>query len=244
MDAEESTKRTLTRQIDIEYREYPFRLRFYSDGTAAATEMCCGREESEHVDFEWKLNEAEVPRTDEDWAYFAGDIFAESVASQLEDPFLDDADGNDQETYFRTGSEEALRETLELILACLPELFDYLDEDTISLRVSTETEDEGASMELESRGRAPESVMRLLDLALEENTPVGWSWEYNDGLQDRRSGYSHCSNSLEFEILRPSFHRVAVAPRLLASRLEKQTTKCDLQKLIQAARSDLKDSAS
>jgi hypothetical protein len=35
---------------------------------------------------------------------------------------------------------------------------------------------------------------------LPENRPVGWTWEYNDGAYNRRSGYDELSESLTWDI--------------------------------------------
>ena len=241
MNAQSTASPALVREVQIEYKEYPFRLRFYSDGTGNATELY-GNQAAEEVadaEFEWTPDDAESLETVEDWRRFGSDIFRESVADNLEDPFLSPED-TDQETYFRIGSEEDLQHMLELIVASLPEAFDHFGEDALTVRVTSETEDGGATVELGDQLEMPQPVFELFQLALEQNVPVGWSWEYNDGAYDRRSGYTQFSNNLEFEIQRPSFHQVAMSPTLLARKLEKHITGGDLAAMIEAARTALK----
>ena len=51
-----------------------------------------------------------------------------------------------------------------------------------------------------SDGYHSERLEALADIALSENRPVGWTWEYNDGAYNRRSGYDMFAESLTWDI--------------------------------------------
>src|SRR4030095_11932233 len=47
---------------------------------------------------------------------------------------------------------------------------------------------------------AKDRLEALAEIALSENRPVGWTWEYNDGAYNRRSGYDEFAESLTWNI--------------------------------------------
>src|SRR6266542_4718965 len=60
---------------------------------------------------------------------------------------------------------------------------------------------EGAEPHLErSDGYFSERLEALAEIALSDNRPVGWTWEYNDGAYNRRSGYDEFAESLTWGI--------------------------------------------
>lgn len=49
-------------------------------------------------------------------------------------------------------------------------------------------------------------MQAALDVALDQNYPVGFSWEYNDGISNKMSGYSETPRSIDLDVSAPSAH--------------------------------------
>lgn len=139
--------------------------------------------------------------------------------SAIEDPMLlEDEREAEEGLNFVRGSEDALREVLTHVAtaSCIDDRFRSIPDKT--LRVITATDEEPALLrgddyydDSEFVDALYEDFSYILDTALEENTPSGWRWEYNDGPYNRRSGYDKTPESLEIlpENISPSEHEIS-----------------------------------
>jgi hypothetical protein len=115
----------------------------------------------------------------------------------LEDPFFDPSDeGQDCALYFETGSQDELERLIKLFILTEPEIESHDDKE---VRLYAATEDDDPYLE-DHACYWSKRLNQLTVIAVSENRPVGWNWEYNDGPIDRRSGYSHCAESLTWLI--------------------------------------------
>ena len=123
------------------------------------------------------------------------DHFFNEVSETLEDPFFD-PDGSDCPIEFDCGSEAELERLMKLFILTEPGIEAH-DGDEVRLYAALEDEepyldDEGCYWS--------QRLAALTDLALQENRPVGWTWEYNDGAYNRRSGYSQSPEAFTWQI--------------------------------------------
>ncbi len=173
------------------------------------------KEDSHYEFFEHDLDLEEVRRDCEDDKDaiddFLQDHFEEQISSQMEDPFFDPA-GEGCELYFDVGSQSELERLMKLFILTEPDIEAHEDED---VRVYAAAE--GTDPYLESSdGYHSKRLEELAGLALSENRPVGWTFEYNDGAHGRRSGYDEYPESLTWninEILEESSAREKMAAR-------------------------------
>lgn len=126
---------------------------------------------------------------------YLSDYFFNDISETLEDPFFD-PDGADCAVEFDCGSEEELERLIKLFIMTEPGI-EACDGEDIRLYAALDAE----KPYLDSDGcywtRRLES---LTEIALAENRPVGWTWEYNDGACNRRSGYSQSPESFTWQI--------------------------------------------
>ena len=157
------------------------------------------KEDSWYEFFEHDLNPEEVGRDcegDEDAINdFLRDHFNEHISPQMEDPLFDPS-GEDCELYFETGSQDELERLMKLFILTEPDIEAYEDEE---VRLYAAMEESDPHLEC-SDGYHSERLEALADIALSENRPVGWTWEYNDGAYNRRSGYDMFAESLTWNI--------------------------------------------
>jgi hypothetical protein len=157
------------------------------------------KEESWYEFFEHDLDLEEVRRDCEDdddaIGEFLRDHFHEEISQQMEDPFFDPS-GEDCELYFETGSQGELERLMRLFILTEPGIEAHEDE-VVRLYAAME----GTEPHLESNDcYHSERLVALAEIALSENRPVGWTWEYNDGAYNRRSGYDEFAESLTWNI--------------------------------------------
>ncbi len=130
------------------------------------------------------------------------------------DPIVDDAKLEGMQTHFLCGSEAELREYfLHIYNVChLDPRFKAESSEQVTIRAATDTEP--AHLETDSWYDCDCSEFmeryysELVEHALTLNTPEGWSWEYNDGAFNRRSGYDMTASRLEFVFSKPSEHEI------------------------------------
>jgi hypothetical protein len=186
-----------------------FEVVFRADGIGVI------KEDSWYEFFEHDLDPEEVRRdceNDRDAINdFLQDHFNEHISPEMEDPFFDPS-GEDCELYFETGSKEELERLMKLFILTEPDLDAHEDEE-VRLYAAME----GTEPHLErSDCYHSERLAALADIALSENRPVGWTWEYNDGAYNRRSGYDVFAESLTWnlgEILEQAPAREKMAAR-------------------------------
>lgn len=121
--------------------------------------------------------------------------FYEELNVELEDPFFDPG-GEGSELHFERGSQEELERLVRLFVLTEPDVEAHAGEE---FRIYAAGEEDDPYLESED-GYWSERLDALVTLALEENRPVGWSYDYNDGAYDRRSGYSLSSDCFGFDI--------------------------------------------
>jgi len=157
------------------------------------------KEDSWYEFFEHDLNLEEIRRdyeNDEDAINdFLRDHFNEHIIPQMEDPLFDPS-GEDCELYFETGSQDELERLVRLFILTEPDVEAHEDEEIRLYAAMEETE----PLLERSDGYFSERLEALAEIALSENRPVGWTWEYNDGAYNRRSGYDVFAESLTWNI--------------------------------------------
>lgn len=123
------------------------------------------------------------------------DHFSEHICPQMEEPFFDPS-GEDCELYFETGSRAELERLMKLFILTEPDIEAHEDEE-IRLYAATD----GAGPYLGSSDCYHSELLGgLMAIALSENRLVGWSYEYNDGAYNRKSGYDEYPASLTWDI--------------------------------------------
>lgn len=145
----------------------------------------------------------------------------DTVNSSIEDPFIDpEVDLVDEPLSYTCGSEEDLKELCVMILqATLPAKFWEDVGEAVTLHIRASAEDEEAELSTDSYDEPElchfidenEQVCTLLEEALTQNEPQGYSWEYNDQARDRKSGYDITRAVVEIVIPRPSSTHLKVA---------------------------------
>jgi hypothetical protein len=170
-----------------------FEVVFRNDGIGVI------KEDSWYEFFEHELSVEEVRRgceNDRDAINdFLQDHFNEHIGPQMEDPFFDPS-GEDCELYFETGSKEELERLMRLFILTEPDVEAHEDEE---VRLYAALEETDPHLE-RSDSYYSERLEALAEIALSENRPVGWTWEYNDGAYNRRSGYDMFAESLTWDI--------------------------------------------
>jgi hypothetical protein len=173
------------------------------------------KEDSWYEFFEHDLDLEEVRRDCEDdedaIEEFLREHFDEQISQQMEDPFFDPS-GEGCELYFETGSRVELERLMRLFILTEPDIEAHEDEE-VRLYAAAD----GTDPYLESNDcYHSERLEGLAEIALSENRLVGWTFEYNDGAHNRRSGYDEFPESLTWsinEVLEESSAREKMAAR-------------------------------
>jgi hypothetical protein len=187
------------------------------------------KEDSWYEFFEHDLNLEEVRRdcnNDRDAINdFLQEHFNEHIGPNMEDPFFDPS-GEDCELYFESGSWDELDRLMRLFILTEPDIEACEDEEVRLYAALEETEPHLDR----SDGYFSERLAALADIALSKNRPVGWTWEYNDGAYNRRSGYDMFAESLTWDI----GEIIEQAPAR-----EKMAARRDLRKWLEARGQDM-----
>jgi hypothetical protein len=177
----------------IDFGSDGFEVVFRADGIGVI------KEDSWYEFFEHELDLEEVKRNCENDRDAINDFlqehFNEHIGPQMEDPFFDPS-GEDCELYFETGSQDELERLMRLFILTEPGIEEHEDEE---VRLYAAMEDSEPHLE-SSDCYHSERLEALADIAVSENRPVGWTWEYNDGAYNRRSGYNMFAESLTWNI--------------------------------------------
>lgn len=123
------------------------------------------------------------------------EYFFDEVSGTLEDPFFD-PDGADCAVEFDCGSEEELERLMKLFILTEPGIEACDGEEA---RLYAALDDEEPYLDSDGCYWTPR-LEALTEIALAENRPVGWTWEYNDGANNRRSGYSQSPECFTWQI--------------------------------------------
>jgi hypothetical protein len=181
----------LTTTITIDYES--LQVVFRADGIGII------KEDSWYEFFEHDLDPKYVKREykgDEDAINdFLQDHFHEQIGPQMEDPFFNPS-GEGCELFFERGSQDELERLMKLFIMTEPGI-ETREDDEVRLYAATDETDPY----LESNDcYHSERLDELTQIALSENRPVGWSFEYNDGASNRRSGYDEQAECLTWDI--------------------------------------------
>lgn len=125
------------------------------------------------------------------------EYFRDELNDTLDDPYISSEELEDQDVHFLSGSEDELERLVRLFVLTEPDVEKSAGEDVC---IRTATEDESACLDGDGNGYYSDRLNSLVELALESNEPEGWSWEYNDGAANQKSGYSLCSSSITYDI--------------------------------------------
>lgn len=179
----------------VNFGSVSLRVVFRADGVGVI------REDSWYEFFEHELNLEEIRRDceeDEDAiSEFLWNHFNEEISQQMDDPFFDPS-GEDCELYFERGSQGELERLMKLFILTEPGI-EACEDDEVRIYAAMD----GADPYLESDDGyfyRSKRLKALSEIALLENRPVGWTWEYNDGAYNRRSGYNETAESLSWNI--------------------------------------------
>jgi hypothetical protein len=123
------------------------------------------------------------------------DHFRDGISHFMEDPFFaPSAEGH--ELHFERGSQGELDRSMKLFILTEPDIDKHAD-DQVCLYAGME--DREPYLE-DKHAYCSRRLKKLTGIALSENNPVGWRWEYNDGAYYRRSGYDRHPTSVTWEI--------------------------------------------
>jgi hypothetical protein len=123
------------------------------------------------------------------------DYFRGGISRFMEDPFFDPvAEAN--ELHFEKGSQAELNRLMKLFILTEPGIDKHTDEEVC---LYAGMEDRGPYLE-SNDSYCSRRLKNLTMIALKENRPVGWVWEYNDGAYHRRSGYDRHPTVVTWEI--------------------------------------------
>jgi hypothetical protein len=221
-----------------------FEFTFRRDGSATCLDVVTKTK----IDFQWEPEKTiqgleEDPYIKDALEGITADIFWSEINEELGDEAVisdeEMSQGSNGEVEFTCGSQQDLEELSALVLHSFPSVWsDGAEAREISFAAAGDHVDEGGLLEegLELGDEIDEAdkarVKELLRFAFRQNKPVGEYLEYNDGAQNRRSGYSWYSNTVEFEIERPSFHETAEARHTLRKQLQTELSPADLDRLL------------
>lgn len=146
-------------------------------------------------------------------------LFWEEINANSDDPYINSSDLEEQFLQIRGDISVSCFETLLqnlLIAAGIEE-----DGDPLFIRIEAATEEEQARLSRhEYSSRLTEWGYKLLDGILDAHSPSGWTWEYNDGRHDRRSGYDMVPIGIEMSVDAPSALERAEALQFLLNWIE------------------------
>lgn len=139
------------------------------------------------------------------------DYFRGGISRFMKDPFFDPS-AEERELHFEIGSQEELDRLMRLFILTEPGIDKHV-ESQVCLFAGAE----GRDPRLEDRhAYCSKRLKRLAEIALSENRPMGWSFEYNDGAHFRRSGYDRHPASIAWgigEVLEQTTAREKMAAR-------------------------------
>jgi len=139
------------------------------------------------------------------------DYFRGGISRFMKDPFFDPS-AEERELHFEIGSQEELDRLMRLFILTEPGIDKHVDSQVCLFAGA-----EGRDPRLEDRhAYCSKRLKRLAEIALSENRPVGWSFEYNDGAHFRRSGYDRHPTSIAWgigEVLEQTTAREKMAAR-------------------------------
>jgi hypothetical protein len=123
------------------------------------------------------------------------DLFNERMSYFMEDPFFDPSIEN-HDIYFERGSQVELDRLMKLFILTEPDIDKQADKEVC---LYAGMADRGPYLEAEG-AYCSRRLKNLAMIALSENRPVGWFWEYNDGAYFRQSGYDQHPAVVTWEI--------------------------------------------
>lgn len=137
-----------------------------------------------------------------------------------DDPYFDVDLLESEELQFLCGSEDNLEHMLTLICHAAIPLELWKDVNSVDIQVvSAMSDGDEAHVDYENMGWSDwsaiqekldpnkfEFIERAFSAAVTDNEPSGHSWEYNDGPNDRQSGYNKNAYRLTFTVTAPSAH--------------------------------------
>lgn len=133
-------------------------------------------------------------------------LFWDHANERLPDPFLHSGDDpwfHGQDPVWVAGSEEEFTHLVRMFVWTEPQVsYPY------EISIDGETDLEPAKLpkyEYIPDTHSPR-LRRLVELALKEHRVRGWHVEYNDGVRNRRSGFSHYAETVDLTIEAPSAH--------------------------------------
>jgi hypothetical protein len=134
----------------------------------------------------------------EELARYLEDYFWDKVNPTLEGYLLKDYSELDgKELEFVSGKPEEFDRLMRFFLLTEPELDQHAGEQVM---IRCALEEEKARLEKDWDYYASDRLMKLVELALKEHQPYGYTYEYNEQAGDRRSGYSLTPASLIYEL--------------------------------------------
>lgn len=178
---------------NIGYGSESLRVVFRADGIGVI------KEDSWYEFFEHTLDLEDVRRDcDENDATideYLQDHFYENIEEQMDDPLFEPS-GEGCELHFERGTQDEIERLMKLFILTEPNIEAHEDEDVLLYAAS-----DGTDPYLDNNGYYySERLDKLAQIAFTENRPVGWTFEYNDGAANRRSGYNESVESLSWEI--------------------------------------------
>lgn len=140
------------------------------------------------------FKESQENNTERDW-------FFEFVNHNLDDPFIeDDEELNGKELTWAKGNEEEFLSKIQMIIWADETIKEY----PFFISFSSQTDEDPAK--IDESDKMSRDTEELLEALLDEYQPDGFSWEYNDGAYDLKSGYYNSSYYFEYEIEKPTPH--------------------------------------
>ena len=150
----------------------------------------------------------------------AADELVANFKGDQEDPYIDSDELEGSELNFLCGSEDNLERMITLICHAAIPMDAWKDSAFMDIEVYSATDDGEAArvdwdnMSYNSWGEIKDKlddnkcsyIDAAFDASLVENTPSGYTWEYNDGPYDRQSGYDKSPQRLTFTVTSPSAH--------------------------------------
>lgn len=204
----------------------------------------CGEWDDEFLGFNFKAGKGQwlLNLKQEDFLDLIENCFNESVRYELDDPIINNGDLSGEELTFVCGGEEELRGLVEQIIGTDPDVFKKDPQAQISISSGYEGYDAkinwdwGCSENLLTEGEPLPRLEKLLNLALDENTPTGYEMTYNDGAYNRRSGYSEDPLGLIFNVTQPEKNKIDGMERALYNWAKNKLSKSELKLCFSIAR--------
>lgn len=142
-------------------------------------------------------------------------LYWDEISHMTDDPYISHSDLENQHLRFK--NEISIQEFESLIETLLVATGKDDEGEPLFMRIEAATDEEPVSL---NRYDYCSSLTpwgsRILDEILHFYQPSGWSWEYNDGAHDRRSGYDMTPIGIEVGVEPPSaLERAAAAQSLL-----------------------------